>query len=259
MAVLALICCIWSRHPCIVSVTSGDISSTSRRASLFASVNRVRKSLLLMLCYWDLASRVGPHMTEEESMRRWTTGLLAFLVALSFSAPAFAQMEQGRLTGFVTDAQGAALPGVTVTATSPALLGANTAITEVDGRYLFPSLPSGRYQLKFELSGFQTDDSREHRARPGADAQPQHADADRDVAGNGHGNRRVSNRRRHDDSNWLRLQRRKARGHSVGHRFVGDARPGPRRHECSVSTPAAATRASRPDTRALAFATRTAS
>ena len=89
-------------------------------------------------------------------MRRWTTGLLALLVVLSFSSPAIAQMEQGRLTGFVTDTQGAALPGVTVTATSPALLGANTAVTEADGRYLFPSLPSGRYQLQFDLTGFQT-------------------------------------------------------------------------------------------------------
>ena len=77
-------------------------------------------------------------------MRRWTTGLLALLVALSFGSTAFAQLEQGRLTGFVTDEQGAALPGVTVTATSPALLGASTAVTEADGRYLFPSLPSGR-------------------------------------------------------------------------------------------------------------------
>ena len=89
-------------------------------------------------------------------MNRWTTRLVALLVALSCSAPAFAQLEQGRLTGFVTDAQGAALPGVTVTATSTALLGANTAVTEADGRYLFPSLPSGRYQLQFELAGFQT-------------------------------------------------------------------------------------------------------
>src|SRR5687768_10515784 len=96
-----------------------------------------------------------PHL-KEESMRRWTTGLLALLVALSFGSTAFAQLEQGRLTGFVTDEQGAALPGVTVTATSPALLGASTAVTEADGRYLFPSLPSGRYQLQFQLAGFQT-------------------------------------------------------------------------------------------------------
>lgn len=77
-------------------------------------------------------------------------------MTLAVAPEAFAQLEQGRLTGVVTDAQGAVLPGVTVTATSPSLLGANTAVTEVDGRYLFPSLPSGRYTLQYELSGFQT-------------------------------------------------------------------------------------------------------
>ena len=79
--------------------------------------------------------------------------LTASLVSIT---PASAQVDQGRLTGVVTDNQGAVLPGVTVTATSPALLGANTAVTEGDGRFLFPSLPSGRYTLQFDLSGFQT-------------------------------------------------------------------------------------------------------
>ena len=82
-------------------------------------------------------------------------GVVLLVMALVTPA-AFAQMEQGRLTGVVTDNQGAVLPGVTVTATSPALLGANTAVTEGDGKFLFPSLPSGRYVLQFELSGFQT-------------------------------------------------------------------------------------------------------
>src|SRR5688572_22352349 len=82
--------------------------------------------------------------------------LTVLTMTLGFAPAASAQMEQGRLTGIVTDAQGAVLPGVTVTATSPSLLGANTAITEADGRYLFPSLPSGRYTLQYELSGFQT-------------------------------------------------------------------------------------------------------
>ena len=89
-------------------------------------------------------------------MRRWTTGVLTLVATLAVSTAAFAQLEQGRLTGVVADAQGAALPGVTVTATSPALLGENTAVTEADGRYLFPSLPSGRYKLQFDLAGFQT-------------------------------------------------------------------------------------------------------
>jgi hypothetical protein len=80
--------------------------------------------------------------------------LLAALCAAA--APAMAQIDQGRLIGTVTDAQGAVLPGVTVIATSPALIGTQTAVTETDGQYRFPSLSSGTYTLTFELSGFQT-------------------------------------------------------------------------------------------------------
>ena len=68
---------------------------------------------------------------------------------------AFAQIGQGRLAGIVTDTQGAVLPGVTVTATSPALIGVRTAVTEADGKYLFPGMPSGTYKLAFELQGFR--------------------------------------------------------------------------------------------------------
>src|SRR5438034_9504430 len=80
----------------------------------------------------------------------------AGLITLSFPlAPVSAQVEQGRLLGTVKDAQGGVLPGVTVTATSPALIGQRTALTEADGRYLITNLPSGAYALKFELQGFQ--------------------------------------------------------------------------------------------------------
>lgn len=68
--------------------------------------------------------------------------------------PALAQTGQGRLTGVVADDQGAILPGVTVTATSAALIGNRVAVSEGDGRYRFPALPSGVYKLRFELSGF---------------------------------------------------------------------------------------------------------
>ncbi len=90
------------------------------------------------------------------ALRRVVFVVTLLTMTLTFVPLALAQLEQGRLTGVVTDAQGAVLPGVTVTATSPSLLGANTAVTEGDGRYLFPSLPSGRYTLQYELSGFQT-------------------------------------------------------------------------------------------------------
>ncbi len=83
-------------------------------------------------------------------------GWFAALVLLVLAArPAGAQVEQGRLLGTVKDAQGGVLPGVTVTATSPALIGQRTTATESDGRYLLTNLPSGTYSLKFELQGFQ--------------------------------------------------------------------------------------------------------
>ncbi|HMF98427.1 MAG TPA: TonB-dependent receptor [Vicinamibacterales bacterium] len=79
--------------------------------------------------------------------------VLAFVTLLAGSSAA--QTTQGRLTGQVTDAQGAILPGATVTATSPALIGVQTTVSQADGKFLFPALPTGVYKLVFELSGFQ--------------------------------------------------------------------------------------------------------
>jgi hypothetical protein len=69
--------------------------------------------------------------------------------------PAWAQTT-GSISGTVTDNTGALLPGVTVTATSPALMGTQTAVTNEQGVYRFPALPPGTYALKYQLSGFGT-------------------------------------------------------------------------------------------------------
>jgi hypothetical protein len=75
------------------------------------------------------------------------------------SAPAFAQgggaSSTGSISGDVKDTQGGVLPGVTVTATSPAQIGALTAVTNEAGIYRFPSVPPGEYRLAFEIPGFQ--------------------------------------------------------------------------------------------------------
>ena len=86
-------------------------------------------------------------------MRSRAVFLLAVAAAVAMLVPsaALAQIGQGRLTGTVSDAQGAVLPGVTVTATSPSQIGARTTVTEADGKYLFPGMPSGTYKLTFEL------------------------------------------------------------------------------------------------------------
>lgn len=80
------------------------------------------------------------------------TLLVAVCVALA--APAMAQTS-GSLSGRVT-AEGSPLPGVTVTATSPALQGQRVAITNADGTYKFAFLPVGDYNVTFALDGFQT-------------------------------------------------------------------------------------------------------
>jgi hypothetical protein len=93
-------------------------------------------------------------------MRRWARVVSTLLVALSFSVPAWAQgggaSSTGTIQGRVADAQGAVLPGVTVTATSPALIQPQTTVTSETGNYRFPAVPPGTYELSYELAGFNT-------------------------------------------------------------------------------------------------------
>jgi hypothetical protein len=81
----------------------------------------------------------------------------AVFVVMS-AMPAVAQVTAlSSIRGTVSDATGGALPGVTVTLTSPALQVADmVATTQADGMYRFGELPAGIYKLKFELSGFST-------------------------------------------------------------------------------------------------------
>jgi hypothetical protein len=90
-----------------------------------------------------------------------TNVVWARVATLGFAAaPAFAQgggaSSTGSISGVVSDAQGGVLPGVTVTATSPAQIGQLTAVTNDAGVYRFPSVPPGEYRLSYELAGFQT-------------------------------------------------------------------------------------------------------
>ena len=88
-------------------------------------------------------------------MRRvFSLALMAvFLLTATF---AFAQSD-GSVRGFVKDEQGAVLPGVTVTATSPALLAPVTwRSTDASGYYRLLNLPPGTYAITAELAGFST-------------------------------------------------------------------------------------------------------
>lgn len=72
--------------------------------------------------------------------------------------PAWAQSgTSGTIGGTVHDESGGALPGVTVTLSSPALqLRQLVQVSDATGNYQFVDVPAGTYKLSFELAGFST-------------------------------------------------------------------------------------------------------
>src|SRR5256886_1589105 len=84
--------------------------------------------------------------------RRWM--LLAAFVLLIVPAPARAQSG---IAGIVKDASGAVLPGVSVEASSTALIErSRTVVTDGAGQYKIVDLRPGVYAVTFTLTGFQT-------------------------------------------------------------------------------------------------------
>ena len=86
-------------------------------------------------------------------VRGLALGLFTLVV---FAAPIAAQERTGSIAGSVRDSSGAILPGATVQATSPSLVGIQTAIADGQGSYRFPALTPGLYEITATLQGFNT-------------------------------------------------------------------------------------------------------
>ena len=81
----------------------------------------------------------------------------ALLAVLLFGASVTAAQEtRGSIEGIVKDTSGAVLPGVTVEARSPALVGVATATSDTNGMFRFPVLAPGVYEVTASLAGFKT-------------------------------------------------------------------------------------------------------
>jgi hypothetical protein len=79
---------------------------------------------------------------------------LFVLALLAVTSSGFAQSAIG---GVVRDASGAVLPGVTVEASSPALIeGSRSAVSDGAGQYAIVDLRPGEYSVIFTLTGFRT-------------------------------------------------------------------------------------------------------
>jgi len=72
----------------------------------------------------------------------------------------------GQLSGWVVDDQGAPLPGVSVSATSPTQIGGEQlAETDLQGSFLYPRLSPGVYTVVLSLDGFATQELTEVQVR----------------------------------------------------------------------------------------------
>ena len=85
-------------------------------------------------------------------MRSVLRAVLLIAVTILLPAAAFAQAS---IAGSAKDASGAALPGVTVEAASPALIEkVRTSVTDERGLFRIVGLPPGTYSVTFALPGF---------------------------------------------------------------------------------------------------------
>jgi hypothetical protein len=82
----------------------------------------------------------------------WKRALTVAAVLLLTSGVAVAQQQTGNVFGTVTDDQGAALPGVTVTLSGPGA--PQVFVTDAQGRFRFLNLSPGRYSMTSQLEGF---------------------------------------------------------------------------------------------------------
>jgi hypothetical protein len=82
------------------------------------------------------------------------------VLAVTFTVDLQAQDLRGQVSGTVTDASGAVIPGANVTLTNDNTSVATTTSTNEVGQYLFDFVLPGTYTVKVELDGFRTFEQR---------------------------------------------------------------------------------------------------
>jgi hypothetical protein len=98
--------------------------------------------------------------------------VLAIVLLVAFTVVSFAQNEtavKGNLAGEIQDANGAVVPGATVTITGAT--GTATTQTGNDGKFLFSTLTPGYYGVKVEKGNFKTADLKAVEVLTGVTAQ----------------------------------------------------------------------------------------
>jgi len=84
----------------------------------------------------------------------------SLLLALSFalvSTWSWSQTQLGTVFGTITDPTGAVIPGAQVTVSSVSTGSKRDAFTDTKGQYYVVGLPTGKYTVRIDKEGFQTE------------------------------------------------------------------------------------------------------
>nr|MBA3766230.1 TonB-dependent receptor [Acidobacteriota bacterium] len=93
--------------------------------------------------------------SSQNLFRSFRQAIFPLLCILCFVAVPLAQNTTSTITGEIKDAAGALLAGVQVTARQTGTGLTRSTMSTDDGRFVFPGLPLGDYEITAERSGFQ--------------------------------------------------------------------------------------------------------
>ena len=94
---------------------------------------------------------------EDAVFQRFGRVAMITIITFVLLSGLAAGQENASIVGRITDDSGGVLPGVTVTATSPALqLAEISVVTDAQGEYRLSELPIGTYDVEYSLPGFQS-------------------------------------------------------------------------------------------------------
>src|SRR5258708_4892906 len=96
-------------------------------------------------------------VTSTYSLSKSKSVLFLFSLAAILAAPAWAQTQLGILFGTVTDTSGAVVPGAEVSVENVSTGLKRDGRTDKTGEYQLVGLPTGRYTLRVQKEGFQTE------------------------------------------------------------------------------------------------------
>src|ERR1700731_548693 len=94
--------------------------------------------------------------TAARNIRKALQVLGGTFVVLLLSLPAFSQGSSGRILGAITDSNGGAIAGATVTVLDVQRGTTRTLTTDESGAYNAPNLIPGAYKVRAEFKGFKT-------------------------------------------------------------------------------------------------------